>query len=231
MNLSEDDQKSIEKICKIATDLTGVQLTAKHQSMVASRLQKRLTELKLESFTDYLNYYQAHSESESSKLIGLTTTHHTFFFREFSHFEYLAEKVIPEMIPVLRNRADRTLKVWAAACRRGQEVYSLAMFLDYHLKKHDPSLKYEILGSDVDAESIAIASNGVYLRNELKEAPLMLLADHWAKGTGQIAAYAKVKKSLRERCSFKKINLLDFKKEEAPSSSYDLIFYCKTAGL
>ena len=34
-----------------------------------------------------------------------------------------------------------------------------------------PDFTYEIYGSDVDAQSVKIAENGVYLWNEIKEIP------------------------------------------------------------
>ncbi len=116
------------------------------------------------------------------------------------------------------------MRVWVAACSRGQEVYSLAMFLDYHLRRLDPTLRFEILGTDIDEESVSMASNGVYLREELKAAPVNLVADHWARGTGDIEAYVKAKKSLRERCRFQSLNLLSLRKGGAPLEKFDLIF-------
>ena len=98
------------------------------------------------------------------------------------------------------------------------------MFLDLHLKQLDPSLKYEIFGTDVDPESAEIAKNGVYLRTELKEAPLSLLGDHWVKGSGEIEAYVKAKKSLRDQCRFQVGNLLELKPGSVPNEKFDIIF-------
>ena len=224
LQFSSDDQAAIAKIAVLARELTGVQLSDRHQSMIASRLNKRLSELGLESLSDYVNYFYAHRLEETPKLVGLLTTHHTYFFREFSHFEYLLSHALPELIPIIKARGDGKLRIWAAACSRGQEVYSLAMYLDLHLKRLDPSIQYEILGTDIDPESVAIAKNGVYLRSELKEIPLPLLADHWVKGTGEIEAYAKAKKSLRDHCRFHSANLLELKPGSSPNEKFDLIF-------
>lgn len=216
----------ITEIARIACELTGVQLNERHHEMIRSRLQRRLTELKLASYQLYLEYFLSHREQEVPKLIGLMTTHHTYFFREYSHFEFIAKQALPKLLEVIRKRPDRTLRIWSAAASRGQEAYSISMFMEMHLKQLDPTLKYEILGTDIDPESIAIASNGVYLHSELKEVPVALLGDHWARGSGAIADYVKVKKTLREKCTFKVQNLLQANVASASSTSsnFDLIF-------
>ncbi len=216
------DTVSLDEICRIARELTGVQLNERHRMMVSSRLQTRLQELQISTLKEYVIYLKANPQSENPKFIALLTTHHTYFFREFSHFEYILATALPAILPIVRTRPDKTLRIWSAACSRGQEAYSLSMFLEFHLKRLDPTIKFEILGTDIDAESVAIATNGVYSRRELKEVPLQMLGDHWARGTGEIAEFVKAKKSLRAHCSFRKGSLLDEK--ELPTQKYDLIF-------
>jgi chemotaxis protein methyltransferase CheR len=224
LNLSRSDEVAVKKLCAIAHELTGIQLSDRHQAMVVSRLRKRLIELSIPSLPEYLMYFNAHRDSESPKLVGLLTTHHSYFFREFSHFEFLAAKALPALLPLVKSRLDKKLRVWVAACSRGQEAYSLAMFLDYHLKRIDPSVSFEILGTDIDPEVVNFAKNGVYLRNELKEVPIPMLGDHWAKGTGEIEAYVKAKKSLRDRCNFRTTNLLELRPGMPPAEKFDLVF-------
>jgi chemotaxis protein methyltransferase CheR len=224
LDFSDDDRDAIVKLSLLARELTGVQLSERHQSMIASRLYRRTSELGLESLSDYVNYFYENRIEETPKLVGLLTTHHTYFFREFSHFEFLLNQALPELIPVIRARGDKKLRIWVAACSRGQEVYSLAMYLDLHLKRFDPSIRFEILGTDIDPECVAIAKNGVYLRSELKAVPLALLGGHWVKGTGGIAAYAKAKKTLRDHCRFHSGNLLDLSLGSTPNEVFDLIF-------
>jgi chemotaxis protein methyltransferase CheR len=155
--------------------------------------------------------------------VSLVTTHHTYFFREFSHFEYLLNKALPVLIPIVRSRADKKIRIWSAACSRGQEAFSLAMYLDFHLKKLAPELEFEIYGTDVDPESVAIAKNAVYPRQELKEVPMTMLGDHWIRGTGEIAEFVKAKNSLRKYCNFETGNL--FKLEPTSNTkSFDIIF-------
>lgn len=214
---------AISRIATIATELTGIQLNDRHREMIRSRLHKRIENLGLKSLDEYLVYLESNRSKESPTLIGLLTTHHTFFFREFSHFEYLGREILPKLKQELLKREDRTLEIWSAACSRGQEVYSLAMFLDHHLPKIDASLKYRIYGTDVDPESVKIASNGVYARAELKEAPLVLVGNHWSRGTGKISEFVKAKKTLKDHCKFGVLNLLK-EKDFDRTRKFDIIF-------
>ncbi len=203
--------------------LTGVQLGEKQRSMVESRLHKRIHELGFRSITEYQSYYESHEKEEIQSIVGLLTTHYTYFFREFAHFEYIAEKVLPELVPLVRQRPDKTLLVWSAAVSRGQEAYSLAMFLNHHLKAYGGDIRIKILGTDVDEQSVKIASNGVYPRKEISEAPLAYLGDHWARGTGEISDYVKARAPLRKMVEFHTANLLDFR-DRVGDRKFDLIF-------
>ncbi len=220
--INKDYVQLIEKVSTIVHKISGNRLGDKQAYMVETRLKKRMLELGLKSATEYLRYIEQNYDKESNVLVGLITTHHTFFFREFPHFEIL-KKMLPELAIHAKQRGDKCIRIWSAACSRGHEVYSLAMFFEYYLKEIDPSLTYKILGTDIDDESVKIASNGVYQLNEIKEIPMNLMGNHWAKGTGEISMYAKVKSSLKSKCEFKSGNLLKIA-EPTKNEKFDVIF-------
>ncbi len=190
--------------------------------MVENRLRARMSRLRLDNISDYVRYLMANKESESQALLSLMTTHHTYFFREFNHFEFLLNKGLDQILAGVRARGDNTLRVWSAACSRGQEAYSLAMFLNFHVTRAFPGIKIEILGTDVDPESVAIATNGVYKHDELKQSPAMYVDGCWARGTEELSAFSKAKKVIRDMCRFEPGNLLS---GQLPSKNkFDLIF-------
>jgi chemotaxis protein methyltransferase CheR len=177
--------------------------------MVRSRLSKRISDLGLTSEVQYLEYLRNNLPGETPALISLLTTHHTYFFREFAHFEFLANIGLKRLVDAARRRGDKTLRFWSAAASRGQEAYSLSMFLAYHLHQIAPDFTYKIFGTDIDSESVAIAKNGVYLKKEVQEIPLNYYGNHWAKGTGDIQDYVKAKGSIKDPCEFEVGNLLN----------------------
>jgi chemotaxis protein methyltransferase CheR len=217
MNQKLDQKKAVDEACLIVEKATGVQFGPKQQKMVESRLQRRLSDLGLKDFSQYLSYLRENFEKEKEELISLLTTHHTYFFREFVHFEFL-ESALPNLMNNAKKRGADKIEIWSAACSRGQEVYSLAM----HIKAHAPTYPFHILGTDVDRDSVKVADNGVYKYEEIKEVPLLYLGDHWSRGTGNISDFVKAKKTIRENCEFLPGNLLDLSPFE--NRKFDLIF-------
>lgn len=223
IKVDKDLMAFVAHVSAVMEKITGVQLGKKQEAMVRSRLMKRAIDLKLSGLEEYQAYFEEYVEEEKRALVSLLTTHHTFFFREFQHFEYLERELLPAIISEVKARPDKTLRVWSAACSRGQEVYSLAMFLQVVLNRLAPDVKFKILGSDVDPESVKIAQNGVYIQNEIREAPLVYLGKHWAKGSGDISEYVKAKSSLKENCSFTTLNLFE-SFSSYPAEKFDIIF-------
>jgi len=220
---TSDIQQAVAEASKIVTDMTGIQLGEKQFSMIESRLKSRLIKLSMASFKEYITYLKKNLESESQALVSLLTTHHTFFFREFPHFEFLLNHALEDLIAIARKRPSKTIEIWSAASSKGHEVYSLAMFFDFHLKAIAPDVKYKIYGTDVDPESIAIAKNGVYRNDELKQSPATYLGDHWVKGTDEVKNFSKVKKSLKDNTHFEVCNLFSIK-SFVQNRKFDIIF-------
>jgi len=213
----------IDEVGKIVSKIAGIQLGERQRSMVETRLRKRMLRLQVDDLDDYWQYFQMHQAEEVDVLVSILTTHHTYFFREFAHFEYLEAKALPALISHARSRPDKTLRVWSAACSTGQEAYSLAMFLQVQLARLAPDVKFKIFATDVDAESVRVAKNGVYNQKEIAEVPLSLLGNHWAKGTGDIANFVKARSSIKATCRFETFNLLNFG-SALKGEIFDIIF-------
>jgi chemotaxis protein methyltransferase CheR len=216
------EQEVYKFFCQAAQEACGIQLGEKQIRLVETRLQKRWRELGLPSIVDYFQYYLKNVEVEKQQIISLLTTHHTYFFREFAHFEFLLER-LPDLVKTLREEKRNTLKIWSAASSRGEEAYSLAMFLTYHLKTLAPDIKISIFGSDVCVESVQRAKNGVYTWEDLKKSPRNYIDGKWLKGTGEIEGYVSAKKELRDICSFSVMNLFEITKNSF-REKFDIIF-------
>lgn len=222
MNSSDMNHKVIREIAQIMQELTGILLQDKQYSMMESRLTKRMYELNLSDFDEYLKHLKGNFSTESKVLITLLTTHHTSFFREFVHFEYLLKEALPKTIERMRASNEKKIRIWSAGCSTGQEIYSLAMFLDYHLPQMAPDFDYEIFGTDIDIGCIKSAKNGVYRYEQIKEIPAMYQGKHWQRGTGDIANFVRISEKLRKRCLFMTSNLFDT--SMLIGQSYHLIF-------
>lgn len=74
------DKATVDEVCKIVSEMSGIQLGEKQYSMVENRLKTRILKLSMDTFAEYLDYLKKHKESESQALLSLMTTHHTFSF-------------------------------------------------------------------------------------------------------------------------------------------------------
>ncbi len=213
-------QDLVAFVCAKVTALTGNVFGERQRPMVEARLKRHLREIKV-SPESYPLYWKTHQEVEEKALIALLTTHFTSFFREFLHFEWLAEN-LPALVAAVKSQGRTEFKIWSAACSKGQEVWSLAMWMQSYMPKIDPTMKWSIHGTDIDSASVKEASNGVYHRRELESTARHLWEPYWQRGTGEISDWYKIKKALRDHCTFSSANLLALPMNATPT--YDVIF-------
>jgi two-component system, chemotaxis family, CheB/CheR fusion protein len=84
----------------------------------------------------------------------------TNFFRDPKVFALLEQKFIPELI---RNHPDdRQIRIWIAGCSTGEEAYSMAILFREQVAAAGKTTGLQIFASDVDAEAIEDAREGLY---------------------------------------------------------------------
>ena len=84
-------------------DESGIALNDQKQGLVASRLSKRLRELRLATFSDYYKQVTNDpSRQEFTRMLDLISTNKTDFFREPKHFEFLRDE-IPKLRETITN--------------------------------------------------------------------------------------------------------------------------------
>src|SRR5262245_22398384 len=105
--------RDLRAIVSLVYEKSGITLHQGKRELVRARLQRRLRQLGLSSYRDYLGRIsQDHSGEELTILLDAIATNHTSFFREPRHFEFLRDQVVPE----LRARARGAgIEGWCAA--------------------------------------------------------------------------------------------------------------------
>lgn len=129
-------------------------------------------------------------------LRNFLTINVTEFFRDSNQFDQLRSIVLPEII---KNTSSP--KIWSAGSSRGNEAYSVAIYMDM-LK---PGQRFTLVGTDIDEGSMAISRNGgPYPENEIKNAPVAVRSKYFEKrDTGWY-----VKPEIARKAKFSKLNLL-----------------------
>ena len=201
---TDNDFQNIRKLVKKDT---GINLSEAKRDMVYARLARRLRELDMQRFSDYLAFIQ--TDDAADELIQFTnaiTTNLTSFFREEHHFDYLAETALPEVIK--RNQAKKKIRIWCCAASTGEEPYSIAMVV----KELTPMLRgwdVKILATDLDTNVLATAKNGIYPENRVQGISGQRQRRFFLRGSGVHQGKVSVRDELKELITFKKLNLMD----------------------
>lgn len=138
-----------------------------------------------------------------------TLAHHltigeTYFFREPAVWTALEQEILPALIAA-RRAADHHLRIWSAGCSTGEEPYSIAILLA-RLLPDLASWNVAVLGTDIDAEALARAQQGVYREWSFRGVPDGLRQTHFeAAGRGRY----RVKEVARRLPRFAYLNLVD----------------------
>jgi two-component system, chemotaxis family, CheB/CheR fusion protein len=125
------------------------------------RIERRMAMAAIE--TDDIERYLdvlRDDEKELDRLASDLLINVTSFFRDPEVFDVLSDTIIPDLV---RNHSiDQPLRVWIAGCSTGEETYSIAMLLREEITAAKREIKLQVFASDVDADAVATAREGLY---------------------------------------------------------------------
>ncbi|WP_022664969.1 CheR family methyltransferase [Desulfospira joergensenii] len=190
----------------------GIKMPDAKRGMVESRLRRRLTRLKMESYSDYCTYLFSSEgmENELVEFINVITTNKTDFFRESHQFTYLTQEALPELVGSGTIRGTKTLSIWSTACSRGHEPYTLAMVLaEFARTLENPRLSFKILGTDISTRVLDIAQKAVYDHEEIEPVPMALRKRYLLRSKDREKKLVRIVPGLRSRVRLCRLNLMD----------------------
>ena len=209
-------EEEFQRFRTLIYDESGISLSDQKHSLLASRLSKRLRELGLATFTEYYEMVtEDTTREEFTWMLDLISTNKTDFFREPKHFDFLRERILPELEDAKR------IRIWSSACSSGEEPYTVAMTL-YEGVQSPAQWDFKILASDLSTRVLAKAALGLYDEERVRAVPPDRVKRHFLRGHGDSAGLIKVKPHLADMIQFQRMNLMD---DRFPiKSPLDLIF-------
>lgn len=197
----------------------GINLSLPKKVLVESRLQKRLSVLKLNSFSAYCDYVMSPAglKDELVYMIDAVATNKTDFFREPVHFQFMQDNILPEFVNETRGR---TFKVWSSACSSGEEPYTTAMVLDDFLAGY--KVDFRIVASDISTKILSKAIEAIYPERCVTDIPMAFRKKYLLRSKNKENPTVRIVPQLRSKVQFKRINLVG----EAIDleADFDLIF-------
>ncbi len=141
------------------------------------RLGKRILELEMNSFDEYVRYVQCQngSSTEFHQIYNAVTVNETFFFRFVPQLEAFRNKLLPLLVERRRAARDRRLSIWSAASSSGEELYTLAIILREFFGPTLGQWQIELLGTDISHKALGQAGEAVYTPNSFRNT----MADGW----------------------------------------------------
>ena len=198
----EFSNKQFKRVSQIVHQVCGIRLKDGKEALVRSRLMKRVRALRMASIDAYMKYIESEKGSqELALLIDVMTTNKTDFFREAKHFDFLREKILPEM-------KSMKMRFWSAACSSGEEPFSLAITLREGLADID-SRDCLILATDISNRMLEKANQAIFSKNALQDLPASLIQKHFNEiYEGSIRSF-QVKDKVRAMVRIARLNLMD----------------------
>jgi len=188
---------------KLVTENTGIIADEDKYTMYYSRLARRVRKLGLKNFTEYRSFLNKNRNTEIIELVNSVTTNLTSFFRENHHFEFLRE----DIVPFLKKRGDKKIRIWSAGCSTGEEPYSIAISLAQAIPDFK-SWDIKILATDLDSNVVNKAASAVYTDSRVDGIDKSVLKKYFRKGKGGNEGHVKVNQELVDLIEFKQLNLL-----------------------
>ncbi|NQY93813.1 MAG: protein-glutamate O-methyltransferase CheR [Campylobacteraceae bacterium] len=216
MESTEISLKDFILISKYIYDNTGIVLAQHKITLVKTRLQKRLYELKITSFNEYYEYLCTHNQ-EYKHLVNEISTNVTSFFREESQWQFLKY----EMSNIRNKLKDNKLRIWSAACSTGEEPYTVAMFLKEELLNFY-EFDIKILATDISHNVLSKASKGIYSQESITDLPKHQVFSNFTR-LGKGAEY-RINDELSELIMFREFNLVYGDYSLFRSVKFDIIF-------
>lgn len=152
-------------------DKSGIYIDEKRKYLFESRFSRRLGQLGLTSFTDYIKFLRVDRGQELKQLFELVTTNETSFCRDTKQLESFRDNLLKEMLDRQRKAGRLELNIWSAGCSSGEEPYTLVFLLLETLKAEIARWKISITAVDLSEEMINKARTGVYTEYAFKTTP------------------------------------------------------------
>lgn len=157
-----DKTEALSRILRIIKSKTGHDFSQYKKSTILRRISRRMSVHAIEELDGYAEFLQENSE-EVRILFRELLINVTSFFRDAEAFEFLKNKVLPDLIRVKEN--FEVFRVWVPGCATGEEAYSLAIIIREVLDELEKDCKVQIYSTDIAEDVIAIARRGFYPPN------------------------------------------------------------------
>jgi chemotaxis methyl-accepting protein methylase len=201
-----------DQFIKEVAPLLNLQWRRFKRGGIKRKVERRITELGLPHFEDYLLRIKGDSE-ERNRLSQILTVTITRFFRDKKVFDILENSVIPSIV---ERKGSGDFKIWSIGCANGEEPYSLAMLWREKFEKISLKTRPILLATDINEALLERAKEGRYKKSSLKEVPEEILQRFFKMEN----EFYVLDRSIRKSVEFRRHDII----HEESFSGMDMVF-------
>ncbi len=203
---------TVDALLDFVKQSRGFDFTGYKRSSIERRVSKRMAEVGVDRFDEYIDYLQLNS-GEFVELFNTLLINTTAFFRDPQAWNILGNDVVPQLLAA--RPPDSPLRIWSAGCASGEEPYTVAMVFARVMGDAAFRERVKIYATDVDEEALDQARHGAYLPRQIEDIPRDAL-ERFFEQTDQRFVF---RKDLRRCVIFGRNDLV----QDAPISHIDLL--------
>jgi len=210
LNMHRKTDQLAEEIKRIIKRVGDMDISGYKNDFLMRRVRARMLALGITNYKEYLRRLKYDPE-EVDKLLNELSINVSEFFRD----PWIWKKISN----ILRDLIYRKtiVRIWSAGCSRGEEPYTIAMLAKEVISSINGFRKVTIYATDIDADAIRRAQEGVYGVSSLKNVPKYLLYKYFERIS--IDRY-KIKDSVKELVKFRRHDLI----KDPPLIFMDMVF-------
>lgn len=229
MHMSEKnaEKEALARIIAQAGQWSGCDFSRYNEGTMKRRISRRMIDVRCQSMAEYCDYL-GRNPSENQSLVSVLTVKVSRFFRDPEVFAFVDSHVLPVLYEQAVRAGRKSMRVWSAACARGEEPYSIAMLLAERDRSGTVTrIATTILATDLDPACLSAASDGIYPAGELEQVPAVLADRYFSNPDLPRPGSRQVSRELRKMVSFATFDLTLADRLSPPCGvfcEYDLIF-------
>lgn len=173
LTLGEVTDDELARYATLIYDVTGIQISPQKKALLSNRLRRRLKETGIESYQEYLKLLRKlpTNSPEWDAFLQEITTHETYLFRDESHWNWVQNTFLPEIISQARQgKRPHRLRVWSAASSTGDEAYTIACCIAAGLPVAS-QWDVTIVGTDIGVGAVEQAQRGEFGERAMRLVP------------------------------------------------------------
>ncbi len=210
--LNNQQEPAFEKLLSYLKQTRGFDFTGYKRPSLTRLTKKRMQQVGVESFSDYLDYLEVNA-FEVNQLFDALLLNVTTFFRDLPAWNSLSQKVIPRILEA--KSVNEPIRVWSAGCASGEEAYTIAIILAEALGSEEFRTRVKIYATDMDEDALSQARLASYTLKQLRDVPDELRDKYFDVSRNQY----NFRNDLRRCMIFGRNNLI----QDAPISHLDLL--------